>query len=70
MKKVEKFLNRISKLEPGCAPSVGYFTEIINEAREAKDEFDKAQQKRALVDMMRGDEELGLYDDNPKNHGY
>lgn len=31
---------------------------------------DKAQQKQALIDMMRGDEELGLYDDNPKNHGY
>ena len=23
----------------------------------------KAQQKQALIDMMRGDEELGLYDD-------
>lgn len=31
---------------------------------------DKAQQKQALIDTMRGDEELGLYDDNPKNHGY
>lgn len=30
----------------------------------------KAQQKQALIDMMRGDEELGLYDDNPKNHRY
>ena len=30
----------------------------------------KAQQKQALIDMMRGDEEIGLYDDNPKNHGY
>ena len=30
---------------------------------------DKAQQKQALIDMMRGDEELGLYDDNSKkNH--
>jgi hypothetical protein len=29
----------------------------------------KAQQKQALIDMMRGDEEIGLYDDNPKNHG-
>ena len=27
---------------------------------------DKAQQKQALIDMMRGDEEIGLYDDNPK----
>lgn len=29
---------------------------------------DKARQKQALIDMMRGDEEIGLYDDNPKNH--
>jgi hypothetical protein len=28
----------------------------------------KARQKQALIDMMRGDEEIGLYDDNPKNH--
>lgn len=27
---------------------------------------DKAQQKQALIDMMRGDEEIGLYDDNHK----
>lgn len=31
---------------------------------------DKQRQKQALIDMMRGDEEIGLYDDNPKNHGY
>ena len=31
---------------------------------------DKAQQKQSLIDMMRGDEQIGLYDDNPKNHGY
>lgn len=28
---------------------------------------DKRKQKQALIDMMRGDEEIGLYDDNPKN---
>ncbi len=28
----------------------------------------KAQQKQALINMMRWDEEIGLYDDNPKNH--
>ena len=28
----------------------------------------KTEQKQALIDMMRGDEEIGLYDDNPKNH--
>ena len=31
---------------------------------------DKNEQKQALIDTMRGDEEIGLYDDNPKNHGY
>lgn len=30
----------------------------------------KHKQKQAIVDTMRGDEEIGLYDDNPKNHGY
>lgn len=30
----------------------------------------KAQQKQALIETMRGDEDIGLYDDNPKNHGY
>ena len=29
---------------------------------------DKYKQKQALINTMRGDEELGLYDDNPKNH--
>lgn len=29
---------------------------------------DKNKQKQAIIDMMRGDEEIGLYDDNPKNH--
>jgi len=28
---------------------------------------DKQQQKQALIDMMRADEQIGLYDDNPKN---
>jgi len=39
MKKVEKFLSHISKLEKGCAPSCGYMIEIIEEARKAKAEF-------------------------------
>ena len=30
----------------------------------------KAQQKQALIDTMRGDEQIGLYDDNSKNHGH
>jgi hypothetical protein len=28
----------------------------------------KTRQKQALIDMMRWDEDIGLYDDNPKNH--
>lgn len=40
MKKVEKFLKHIARLEPGSAPSAGYFEEIILEAREAKTELE------------------------------
>jgi hypothetical protein len=29
-----------------------------------------AQQKQHFIDMMRWGKEIGLYDDNPKNHGY
>ena len=32
--------------------------------------IEKYKQKQALIDTMRGDEKIGLYDDNPKNHGY
>ena len=46
-----------------------YF-EDADELRKKQDINDKAQQKQALIDTMRGDEEIGLYDDNPKNHGY
>jgi hypothetical protein len=50
----------------------------LSEAKSAaQDDFEKrvrecldlkAQQKQRLINMMRGDEEIGLYDDNPKNH--
>jgi hypothetical protein len=40
-------------VEPQCCEVIGNI-------------HDKAQQKQALIDMMRGDEELGLYDDNPE----
>ena len=40
-------------VEPQCCEVIGNI-------------HDKAQQKQALIDMMMGDEELGLYDDNPK----
>jgi uncharacterized paraquat-inducible protein A len=44
MKKVEKFLKHISKLEVGSAPSVGYFEQIILEARESLEEFEQLRQ--------------------------
>ena len=50
------------------------FLHYFHEAVEPKDcevignIHDKHKQKQALIDMMRGDEEIGLYDDNPKNH--
>ena len=52
------------------------FLHYFHEAVEPKDcevignIHDKNKQKRALIDSMRGDEEIGLYNDNPKNHGY
>ena len=55
------------------------FNTIYEAKAAAQDDFErrvrecldlKAQQKQALIDMMRGDEEIGLYDDNSKNHGY
>lgn len=45
MKIVEKFLKHIARLEPGSAPSAGYFEEIILEARAAKAEFEALHKK-------------------------
>ena len=39
-----------------------YF-EDADELMKKQDINDKEQQKQALIDMMRGDEELGLYDE-------
>lgn len=50
------------------------FLHYFHEAVEPKDcevignIHDKNKQKQALIDTMRGDEEIGLYDDNSKNH--
>lgn len=49
MKKVEKFLKHISKLETGSAPSVEYFEQIILEAREALEEFEQFRQYNIIV---------------------
>ena len=54
-----------------CMPGETYSYSDFNEV-DCKDFFEnelKNEQKQALIDMMRGDEEIGLYDDNPKNHG-
>ena len=55
--------------------STGYKPYVLSEYYQRRMEVignihDKHQQKQALIDMMRGDEKIGLYDDNPKNHGY
>lgn len=61
MKKVEKFLKHISRLEPGSAPSAGYFEKIILEAREAKSEFqalhktDVKRRQKCFVAMNEND---------------
>lgn len=45
------------------------YSAFIENSKEAREWLDlKAQKKQALIDMMRGGEEIGLYDDNPKNH--
>lgn len=50
------------------------FLHYFHEAVEPKDcevignIHDKNKQKQALIDTMRGDEEIGVYDDNSKNH--
>lgn len=52
-----------------CLPFETYSYADFNEA-DCKDFIEneiKCKQKQALIDMMRGDEELGLYDDNTKN---
>lgn len=68
MKKVEKFLKHISKLETGSAPSVEYFEQIILEAREALEEFEKLRQppvinnEVAVCDKCLGRGSIIIYD--------
>lgn len=54
-----------------CLPFETYSYTNFNEVDceffiESEIKNDKRKQKQALIDMMRGDEELGLYD-NPKS---
>ena len=61
--KCKRYLYRL----PGETYSYSDFNEVDCEffiENELKN--DKRKQKQALIDMMRGDEELGLYDDNQK----
>ena len=73
----EKYCDRISRNKSGytrvyceCGKP---FNVTVNFAGEMitffthKQIIEKYKQKRALIDTMRGDEEIGLYDDNPKN---
>lgn len=43
MEKTQKFINKVARLELGSAPSVGFFEEIIKEAREAKVELETSK---------------------------
>ncbi len=43
--------------------NIGWAIEILGGCEIKGNIHDKAQQKQALIDMMRGDKELGLYDE-------
>jgi hypothetical protein len=65
--KCKRYLNCL----PWETYSYSYFNEADCEYFIEKEIInDKNKQKQALIDTMRGDEEIGLYDDNEKNHGY
>lgn len=74
----EKYTDRIDRNKCGytrvycsCGKPFNVTVDFAGEMRTFlthKQIIKKHQQKQALIDMMRGDEEIGLYDDNPKNH--
>ena len=76
----EKYCDRIDKNKSGytriycsCGKQFNLFVDmfgICHGVMTFKQIKEKYKQKQALIDTMRGDEEIGLYDDNPKNHGY
>jgi hypothetical protein len=65
MVNLRKITQTYSTLSEAKAAAQADFEQRVRECLDLK-----TQQKQALIDMMRGDEEIGLYDDNPKNHGY
>lgn len=76
----EKYCNRINRNKWGytrvycsCGKPFNLFVDtfgICHGVMTFKQIKEKNKQKQALIDTMRGDEQIGLYDDNPKNHGY
>ena len=76
----EKYTDRINRNKSGytrvyceCGKAFNLFVDtfgIYHGLMTFKQWIEKYKQKQALIDTMRGDEEIGLYDDNPKNHGY
>jgi hypothetical protein len=63
MVNLRKITQTYSTLSEAKAAAQADFEQRVRECLDLK-----ARQKQALIDMMRGDEEIGLYDDNPKNH--
>lgn len=76
----EKYCDRINKNKSGytriycsCGKLFNLFVDMIGICHGVmtfKQMIEKYKQKQSHIDMMRGDEEIALYDDNSKNHGY
>lgn len=74
----EKYIDRINRNKSGytrvycsCGKTFNLFVDtfgICHGVMTFKQIKEKYKQKQALIDTMRGDEQIGLYDDNPKNH--
>ena len=72
----EKYADRINRNKRGytriycsCGKTFNLFVDtfgICHGVMTFKQIKEKYKQKQALIDTMRGDEKIGLYDDNPK----
>ncbi len=61
--KANEYLDKISDDSLGSPINAAYNGFIAGYNEAIGNIHDKAQQKQALIDIVRGDEELGLYDE-------